>query len=317
MDTKYLLALALVSGCLDDTDIQTSSSDEALTSTNGLSLNGLSLNGMSLNGLSLNGTSLNGLSLNGLDLGLATTQFTTWFQTDPVSAAAQVSYIVKCAKPTGQNVTWKNPATGTSYTWPGELGLAPLWTNRAMTTTEQQVMSACMVAHANKFGVHVPIAVEGLTAAGTMIPQAAGELTTYSVREAGWFGNTATGEGIYVCLDHTPWTAAASSPRACAIDMGAMNQTDAACPPIVFAGPCAAICTADATKTFYTSCKFNNKTYVPLVTRMQPSSVYTCGDGVCEISESCGTGKTASSCYADCGACPTTTLSTNAAASVR
>ena len=57
---KYLLVL-LLGGCVVETDV-TSSSDEALTSTNGLSLNGLSLNGMSLNGLSLNGTSLNGLS---------------------------------------------------------------------------------------------------------------------------------------------------------------------------------------------------------------------------------------------------------------
>jgi len=304
MDMKYLLALVLVSGCMVDTDIETSASDEALTSTNGLSLNGLSLNGMSLNGLSLNGTSLNGLSLNGLDLGLATTQFSSWFQTDPVNNAAQVSYIVKCAKPTGQTMTWKNPATGVSYTWPGELGLAPLWTNRAMTTTEQQVMSACMVAHANKFGVHVPIAVEGITAAGTMIPQAAGELTTYSVREAGWFGNTATGEGIFVCLDHTAWTASVSSARACAIDMQPPNTVSAVCPPITFTGPCGPICTPDATKTYYTSCKWNNKTYVPLVTRMQPSSVYTCGDGVCQISEHCGTGTTANSCKADCGVCP-------------
>src|SRR3569623_677122 len=304
MDMKYLLALVLVSGCMVDTDIETSASDEALTSTNGLSLTGLSLNGMSLNGLSLNGTSLNGLSLNGLDLGLATTQFASWFQTDPVNNAAQVSYIVKCAKPTGQTMTWKNPATGVSYTWPGELGLAPLWTNRAMTTTEQQVMSACMVAHANKFGVHVPIAVEGITAAGTMIPQAAGELTTYSVREAGWVGNTATGEGIFVCLDHTAWTASVSSARACAIDMQPPNTVSTVWPPITFTGPCGPSCTPDATKTYYTSCKWNNKTYVPLVTRMQPSSVYTCGDGVCQISEHCGTGTTANSCNADCGVCP-------------
>ena len=304
MDMKYLLALVLVSGCMVDTDIETSASDEALTSTNGLSLNGLSLNGMSLNGLSLNGTSLNGLSLNGLDLGLATTQFSSWFQTDPVNNAAQVSYIVKCAKPTGQTMTWKNPATGVSYTWPGELGLAPLWTNRAMTTTEQQVMSACMVAHANKYGVHVPIAVEGLTAAGTMIPQATGELTTYSVREAGWFGNTATGEGIFVCLDHTAWAASVSSARACAIDMQPPNTVSTVCPPITFTGPCGPLCTPDAPKTYYTSCKWNNKTYVPLVTRMQPSSVYTCGDGVCQISEHCGTGTTANSCKADCGLCP-------------
>jgi hypothetical protein len=311
---KYLALIALA-GCLDMSgEPVTSTADDDLTSINGLSLNGLSLNGLSLNGLSLNGTSLNGLSLNGLDLGLATTQFQTWFQNDPVNSAMQVSYIVKCAKPTGTNVTYTNPATGVAYSWPGELGLAPAWTNRAMTVAEQQVMSACMVAHANKYGVHVPIAVEGRTAAGVEIARAANELTSYPVREAGWFGNTANGEGIFVCLDHVAWTAQYSSPRACALDMQPPGQTSNACPPIVFTGPCGAICTPDATKTYYTSCKWNNKTYLPLVTRFQPASVYSCGDGVCEVSEHCGSGASASSCKADCGVCPVTPATLNSKA---
>jgi hypothetical protein len=300
---KLCLALVVLVGCLDAGD-QLTSTGEDLTSQNGLSLNGLSLNGLSLNGLSLNGTSLNGLSLNGLDLGLATTQFATWFHADPVNSAIQVGYIAKCAKATGQNLTWTDPATGTPYSWPGELGLAPLWTDRAMTVTEQQVMSACMVAHANKYGVHVSIAVEGRTASGSEIPRATNELLTYPIREAGWFGNTTNGEGVFVCLDHTPWLPAFSSPRACALDVAPVGATSPACPPIVFTGACISICTPDITKTYYTSCKWNNKTYVPLVTRFQASSVYSCGDGVCEISEHCGSGATASSCKADCGVCP-------------
>ena len=39
---KYLLALALFAGCVDNADLQTSSSDEDLLSTNGMSMNGLS-----------------------------------------------------------------------------------------------------------------------------------------------------------------------------------------------------------------------------------------------------------------------------------
>jgi len=167
------------------------------------------------------------------------------------------------------------------------------------------VISACLVAHANKYGIHVPIAVEGRGATGIEIARASNELASYPVREAAWFGNLVSGDGVFVCLDHVPWAAQLSSPRACAIDMGVRGQTSSACPPIVFAGPCSAICTADATGTYYTSCSWNNKTYQPLVTRFQSASVYSCGDGVCEISESCGTGATASSCYADCGVCPT------------
>jgi hypothetical protein len=304
---KYCFALIALVGCLDAGDSLTSTSDDITSlnglSLNGLSLNGLSLNGLSLNGLSLNGTSLNGLSLNGLDLGLASDSFATWFAAAPEASAMQMSYVVKCAKPAGQDVTWTDLASGTSYTWHGGLGLAAEWTNRAMTTAEQQVMSACMIAHANKYGVHIQIAVEGRAADGSDIARDANELTAYPIREAGFFGNTVTGGGAFVCLDHPPLPAAQSTPRACAFDSTGPG-VDAACPPIVFVGQCGPICKADPTKTYYTSCKFNGTTYQPLVTRIQPASIYSCGDGVCELTESCGTGKTADSCKADCGVCP-------------
>jgi hypothetical protein len=299
---KYGLALIALVGCLDAGDPLTSTADD-LSSQNGLSLNGLSLNGLSLNGLSLNGLSLNGLS---------TASFATWFATDPTNHAAQMAYVVKCAKATGTTTTWTDPVTSVSYSWPGELGLATAWSSgSAMTVAEQQVMSACMIAHANKYGIHIPIAVEGRTATGVEIARDTNELTTYSFREAAFFGNTITGEGAFVCLDHAPLTAQQSTARACALD-SIGTGLDAACPPIVYAGPCAAICTADATKTYYTSCTVNSHAYVPVVTRLQPASIYSCGDGVCEISEHCGSGATANSCKADCGLCPLSSASLNA-----
>jgi len=300
---KYLLALALFAGCVDNADLQTSSSDEDLLSTNGMSMNGLSLNGMSLNGLSLNGLSLNGLS---------TSAFQSWFHQDATTRAMTMSYLVKCAKAVTDSLTWTDPTTSTTYTWPGELGLAPGWSGgAAMTVAEQQVISACLAAHANKYGVHVPIAVEGRGATGVEIVKATNELASYPIREAAWFGNLVSGDGVFVCLDHTPWLPQFSSPRACAIDLAPKGQTSPVCAPIVFTGPCASICTADLTGTYYTSCKWNNKTYQPLVTRFQTASVYSCGDGVCEISESCGTGTIASSCKADCGVCPTSQASSS------
>ncbi|HET9990269.1 MAG TPA: hypothetical protein VFQ65_17180, partial [Kofleriaceae bacterium] len=199
--------------------------------------------------------------------------------------------------------TWTDPVSHVAYSWPGGLGLAPLWSNRAMTLVEQQVMSACMIAHANKYGVHVSIAVEGQAADGTVIARAANELTNYPVREAAFFGNTVNGEGAFVCLDHSAWSTVYSSPRACALDW-APKGPSAVCPPMYFAGACSTICIPDATKTFYTSCAFNGKTYKPIATRLQTSSIYSCGDGVCQFTEHCGSGATADSCKADCGVCP-------------
>jgi hypothetical protein len=67
---KHLLVPgALVfAGCATESVPATSSTDEALSVDNGISLNGISLNGISLNGISLNGISLNGTSVNGISL---------------------------------------------------------------------------------------------------------------------------------------------------------------------------------------------------------------------------------------------------------
>ena len=75
-------------------------------------------------------------------------------------------------------------------------------------------------------------------------------------------------------------------------------------------GPCGLICQKDPSGSFYASCgTFVNgawKTYLPITTRIQSSDIYRCGDGVCQFTEQCGTGTTADSCQADCGACPGT-----------
>jgi hypothetical protein len=72
---------------------------------------------------------------------------------------------------------------------------------------------------------------------------------------------------------------------------------------MVFVGSCKDFCTLDASKTFYESCTQGGKTYKPLTTRLRPQEVYDCGDGVCQISESCGTRSEYWQCK-DCGPCP-------------
>jgi hypothetical protein len=54
-------------GCAVDEET-VGDTEQATTTSNGVSLNGVSLNGVSLNGVSLNGVSLNGVSLNGVSL---------------------------------------------------------------------------------------------------------------------------------------------------------------------------------------------------------------------------------------------------------
>jgi len=264
-----------------------------------------SSNGMAPNGLTGNGLCQNGLAGAGLDLArMSNDDFATWFDQDPRLATMVVKYLYRCAAPEGQSLTWTDPSTGISHTWYGGLGLAPGWVGgAAATTAEQQTVSACLASLTNKFGVSVKLAMEGRSADGAQIPITDGELSTYSVREGCFFGNLFAGEGLYVGLDHWPWDPATSSVRACAAH-AEYNESSIECPPIYQVGYCRDYCVLDSTETFYEECTVNGVSYHPLTTRILPSDVYSCGDGECQLSESCGTGDEYDNCASDCGACP-------------
>jgi hypothetical protein len=267
-----------------------------LETNNGLSLNGLSLNGLSLNGLSLNGLSLNGLS---------TPEFESWFQTDPALGDRVMKYIVLCAAPAGVQRTYTAPSTGNTYVWTGGLGLAPGWTHGASASiTEQRIVSACLAAHANKYGVNIAISVQGMSATGVPIPTSASELVLYPEREACFFGNLFTQEGLYVGNDGRPLNDKESTARACALS-SYKNLVSQDCSPLVrVEQDCVRLCTLEPSQRFYTSCTYNGVTWPAITTRMLRKDIYTCGDGVCQNTEKCGTGETYDNCGRDCGPCP-------------
>jgi hypothetical protein len=260
-------------------------------------------NGLATNGISQNGISQNGISQNGLTAtGLTTTAFTSWFNLAPVLADVVMRYTYRCAAPAGTAVTWRNPSTGVRYTWDGGLGLAPGWTaGSPATLAEQQVVTACLVALTNKYGVSITLAVEGRTAAGVQLAVTAQELKTYPVREGCFFGNLFAAGGLFAGIDHPAWPNTQSSARACAFD-NTREGMATQCPPIVFVGACADFCTPDASKTFYERCTYGGVTYQPLVTRLKPADIYKCGDEVCQFTEACGTKTEWWNCR-DCGAC--------------
>ncbi|NTX09486.1 hypothetical protein HUA74_10505 [Myxococcus sp. CA051A] len=272
-------------------------------STNGLSTNGLSTNGLSTNGLSTNGLSTNGLSTNGL----STNGFVTWFNQDPATADSVMAYVVTCAVQAGVARQFTNPVTGITHMWLGALGLAPRWASGLPATeVEQQVVSACLAAHANKYGLHVPISVLGLTTSETNapIPYTAEELATYNQQEACFFGNLFDGTGVFAANDQPYLSADKSTPRTCGLASGPTQ----ACPPITHVGMCATLCQPAVVGTtpqpYYESCAYNGKSYRPITARIRSQEIYRCGDGICQFTERCGTDTTALSCRADCGTCP-------------
>jgi hypothetical protein len=282
----------------------------ALVAPNGLSPNGLARNGLARNGLARNGLARNGLARNGL----LSLDFQSWFDEDAATSAAVMTYLVRCAAPAGQTYSFTSPTTGVTYRWSGALGLALGWASGLEATVpEEQVITACLAAHVNKYGMHVEMSVLGQSAAGVPIAVGATELSTFSQREGCFFGNLFEDEGVYTGLDHPIWDKSFSSARACAFDILGIGPS-ADCPPINNVGPCGLICKKDPTGTWYTSCGtwVNGawRSYLPLTTRILPADVYQCGDGACQFTEQCGTGTTPDSCQADCGACDATKAAT-------
>lgn len=241
---------------------------QELVSTNGLSANGLSANGLSANGLSVNGLSANGLSANGL----ATSSFSSWFTQDPAQADMVMRYVVRCAVPAGETRTYTDPQTGTSYTWSGGLGLAPAWASGATPNTlEQQVITACLLAHVNRYGLSIPISVLGRNAQGSLIPFTQSELATYSVREACFFGNVFTQEGLFFGADQRVSDENQYLTRACAGMQDGSGKPSTRCAPLTYVGACTQTCTPDPTGPFYSVCKYRGASYLGLTTRMRQS----------------------------------------------
>jgi hypothetical protein len=62
--------------------------------------------------------------------------------------------------PPGASIT-KQDQYGKSYTYQGLLGIAPQWQTGACDTNCQESVSACLLAHVNTAGIHVPLWIVG------------------------------------------------------------------------------------------------------------------------------------------------------------
>jgi hypothetical protein len=283
---------------------------QADTSRTGVVLNGVVLNGVLAQGLAMSGPAGHGLVTGGLsDATLARPAFAAWAATYPEADVDRLMhYLVACAVPQGKRRTWTSPASGLAYTWEGILGLAPSWAEgKPATETEQQLTSACLAAMVNKYGVHVLISVRGRDGAGKALEPSAEEKALFTVREAAFFGNLFSGEGVYACHDRSVLSPGESSPRACGIASQASGMS-AECPPLQHVGICPSLCRGAPGQAAYERCTVNGKDYAPLTTRLREQDIYRCGDGVCQFTESCddsrvGVGAAYNRCAADCGRC--------------
>jgi hypothetical protein len=211
--------------------------DNGLTA-NGLTANGLTANGLTANGLTANGLTANGLTANGLTAnGLTANGLTASSLADPLTNKF-LSYLVSCALGPQQILTITSG--GSTYHFPGQLGLAPQWgsDHGSCDGSCQRWVSACLLARVDAAGIDREISVRGPNIA--LVPTAS-EISGYTQREATYFGNLfIPGQPRFLCLApgqkqdervcgdslaDCPMTVVGSCAQDCALKGGAFGDT--------------------------------------------------------------------------------------------
>lgn len=108
-----------------------------------------------------------------------------------------LAYAVDCALASTQAVSFESG--GTTYQLGGALGLAPAWTDRALTASEAAWVSACVFSRVNLTGVSVALSARGAHAA---LGTSSNERADYQLEEGAFWGNAFLDRGplaAYAC----------------------------------------------------------------------------------------------------------------------
>ena len=239
MKTAALIICVLASGCIDDetsTD-ELDGGDEDVEVLPKLATNALTpaqLLGASLNYSPLSQAMLNTYAGN-------------------ANARASLVYAIGCALPAGVNVTGTYNQGGSLYsvTWQGEIGLASGWRTSSLTTSQQQLVSACVLARVNLTGASVMVSLRGPSSGLSVTPA---ESTAYLKQEGGFFGNIFQGPGFHLAACKGSLAVAPANRRCAQPTNTLQNVTECG---FSYAGACAAVCTGG---TYFTGCLAKNGT---------------------------------------------------------
>jgi len=195
--------------------------------------NGLSGNGLSGNGLSGNGLSGNGLLMNALTTGIVP----SGAMINSTAGRATITYIVRCALATGHTINAKD-SNNVSYPFTGAIGVAPEWETGTCGTTCQERMSACLLAHVNTSGVHIPIWLDSEGAIGWT------QNSSYPYQEGSFFGNIFVNPPKGYFCNGRDFDSGTVPGR-----LGAGQSYAPYYDPFGTPGPCSASCTASSATT--------------------------------------------------------------------
>lgn len=98
-----------------------------------------------------------------------------------------LTYAVSCALP--GDITLEATVAGTTYEFPGGIGLAPEWLDHRLKKEGQRWVTACLLARVNQHATAEEISLRGAHPALTISPD---EALLYSVEEGAFYGNLFT-----------------------------------------------------------------------------------------------------------------------------
>ena len=206
-----------------------------------------------LNGLSLNGLSLNALSYNDLaNTPDSAKQLEALAHNDEGRELLRV--LAACSLPEGEMLEVSTDIGTSSFS--GSLGLAPEWQTAALSEQGQRWVSACVMAHVNAVGAHVPVSLRGDHPSLRPTIQ---EANNYRIEEGAFFGNL-FGEKPYAasCVGNHGAGSPYLKERLCATDVIGSKSICG----FVSAGQCEEVCDVKDQdgQQIYVNCRLSDDT---------------------------------------------------------
>ncbi|MBK9264518.1 MAG: hypothetical protein IPM54_32625 [Polyangiaceae bacterium] len=258
-----LVTLAALSGCgagplPDEADEESSGvTQDALTTENALTVNAMTANALTLNALTANAMTLNALTLNAMTLNAIAAIQAPTAQGD--LNRELLRYIVACALKPNQSFdfTWTDSGDAVhDEHYVGQLGLAPKWAKGRLDKDGQEMVSACLAAKVNFYGVQVTISVRSGEKPLKLHPHNP-ELDDYPNIEGAFWGNLwASQPYLNACYMSSNVDNSRDQQRDCAAGHVLPDGSIEQCGIIDIVGSCSSVCKKfNSSRGYYEDCK--------------------------------------------------------------
>ena len=262
---RALLIVAVVFGGCSRPETPEDDDDQVqngVVGSNSLAPNSLAPNSLAPNSLAPNSLAPNSLAPNALAPD-ALTDAAMGPLTDPGEdgdrARMLVRYLVGCALPAGEVFPFAWTDGGGllhEEAYPGQLGLAPGWRTGPLDSASRAMVSACIAARTNYYGVQVELSLRA--AEGPLSAVDPAEMKAFSKLEGAFWGDLfdASGAGLRACFTAANKEGSRKWLRECAAGHVEPGGSVVACEHITVVGACEDLCDAPtASAPYYTRCQ--------------------------------------------------------------